>query len=319
MKNYKRELKSMNNIESLSPAFRYVGGKKWLSKELNKLIIKKIEGSTNMIKGYVEPFVGAGGAFFSNAKLLSDYNIKDIILNDISTPIFSFYKFVKNDLDLLIKEYLLLENKFLTYLPTDYDLIKKQKDEFKIKMADCYSFYSECKKVFNVEKNQVSIKNAALLIFMQNHCFNGIYRENKKGEYNSSFNWERRDYSKNISNIFLMHECFNFFNITISNESFENVNFKDDFIIYADPPYINNNNMNENNYNKDFFGIDKMRNLIDIISKGNFIFSHYHNSEIISFFGDKNINIDIHYRKNLISGFSKTRGDIKTEMVVYNL
>ncbi len=57
--------------------------------------------------------------------------------------------------------------------------------------VDGKQYYMHVRQEFNARKNQyggLSGKDAAMFIWLNKHCFNGVYRENKKGEFNVPYN-----------------------------------------------------------------------------------------------------------------------------------
>lgn len=302
---------------NVKPIFRYIGGKTWLKKKLNEKL-EKILIENQKINSYYEPFAGGLGAFFSNLDVLYKYNIKKIHLNDINTCLINVYKMIMSNKDELIRHYSSIENEFLSKIPQKIFQLHKINDKNEIKkiLSDCNEFFKNKRTLFNITKNSNDILNSsALFLFLANHSFNGIYRENKKGEYNTAFNWEAKNFNHIIDRINNVNFILNKFDITFSNYSFEEIPLLKDQFIYADPPYINNTTNTENNYHSDKFDIIKMKKLVDHIKNNEFIFSHYYNSDIIDFF-HKNIEIEVINKKNKISADSNTRSDIKTEMLI---
>lgn len=306
--------KSENEI---TPLFSYVGGKRWLKKELNFELESIILKNKN-IDTYYEPFMGGLGAFFSNIEILKKYNIKNVILNDLNTSLYSFYKnLINNNLE-LFELYDLHELNFEKLVPKEIDKYHKIKDKniIKEKLKLASLFYKEKRAEFNQIKKEDSVENAALFLFLQNHCFNGFYRENRKGNYNTAFNWEGRKSLNNATKIQNMVKELSYFNLVFLNEDYKNLKFEKNYILYVDPPYINNILGTENNYNKDSFSIQDMKILIEMICSYNYIFSHYKNDSIIDIFKGYNYNIKFVERKNTVSGHKETRGKIQTEIVI---
>lgn len=156
----------------------------------------------------------------------------------------------------------------------------------------------------------------AKLLFLQKHSFNGIYRENLNGDYNAPFNWSNNLISLSVveSNFKMVHSLLNKFDIIFSNKDFSEVISEKDSLYYLDPPYYNEK-MQENNYNKNRFDLEKQKLLIALIQDKNFIYSNHYNQNLIDLFScDKKI-IKIN-RKNIISSKSESRKEDKEEMIV---
>jgi DNA adenine methylase len=99
--------------------------------------------------------------------------------------------------------------------------------------------YLKFRKVFNESQN--SYERASLFIYLNRHCFNGLSRYNKKGEFNVPF-------GKYDSPKFPIEEMENFIqffgnkNIKLSSVSFNDISLystleKGD-VVYFDPPYV---------------------------------------------------------------------------------
>lgn len=81
---------------------------------------------------------------------------------------------------------------------------------------------------------------AALFIWLNKHCFNGLYRTNKKGFFNAAYNYKKNISSVDESEILRLHNYLNKNNIKLLSSDFEDVCDsvqKDDFV-YFDPPYF---------------------------------------------------------------------------------
>jgi DNA adenine methylase len=143
------------------PFVKWAGGKGQLISVIsNKL---PIELKQNKIKKYIEPFVGGGAVLFY---LLENYNFDEVVINDINEDLTNVYRIIKNDVKSLINELRKISDE---YLPLNND--------------DRKEYYYEVRKKFNSNLLD-EIKKAAYFIFLNRTCYNGLYRVNKKGEFN---------------------------------------------------------------------------------------------------------------------------------------
>ncbi|MCR5045208.1 MAG: Dam family site-specific DNA-(adenine-N6)-methyltransferase [Treponema sp.] len=140
------------------PFVKWVGGKSQLLDEIREKYPQKIEK-------YCEPFVGGGAVLFD---VLSKFQPKKVLINDINKELINTYIQIRDNCDNLIfqlseiqrryKSQSLEENKSLFYEKRErYNELKVNGDEAE-----------------NLEK-------AALFIFLNKTCFNGLYRVNSKG------------------------------------------------------------------------------------------------------------------------------------------
>lgn len=152
-----------SNEKSAKPFLKWAGGKGQLLKE-----IEQYYPFNNNITKYAEPFVGGGAVLFD---ILSKFDIGEVYISDINAELMNSYSIVKYNIDELIDT---LKTYQTEYIPLD---IEKRK-----------SYYMEKRHRFNylkVDGNEaVNIEKAALMIFLNKTCFNGLYRVNKKGLFN---------------------------------------------------------------------------------------------------------------------------------------
>ena len=303
----------MDNIK-IKPLFKYIGGKSWLRAELRYLVEKIFEN--NKYNSYCEPFVGGLGSFLNIYDILLKNNIKNVILSDINEILISTYNYIKESPEKIISEFLIIENEFVLSVDIRWKNTKdKQEIKQYLKLSEIY--FNKIKKLFNENKSNINEKQSARLIFLQKHSFNGIYRENSKGEYNTPFNWSGNNMLDSIEDkIKEMNLLFNKFNIQFLAQSFEQIKYNKNTLYYLDPPYLNEE-IGENKYNKNDFSIDKQLFLINQIKNTNFIYSN-HAAEVLlnEFRNIENINIKKINRKNIISANSKTRNNDKIEVLV---
>lgn len=147
----------------VKPFLKWAGGKGQLIKE-----IEHYYPFNDVITKYAEPFVGGGAVLFD---ILSKYNIKEIYISDINAELINTYLIIKhriNDLIGLLMEY--------------------QKSYIELDAEKRKVYYLRMRQKFNDLKiksdKTENITKAALMIFLNKTCFNGLYRVNKKGLFN---------------------------------------------------------------------------------------------------------------------------------------
>lgn len=150
-------------IETIAKPFvKWVGGKTQLLEEVEKSLPSNLKDRIGVT--YVEPFIGGGAVMFW---ILQEYpNIERAIINDINPELVCTYKVVKNDVIALIS---VLDKIQSEYIPLTADARKE--------------YYNDKRKVFN-SRCISDVETAALFIFLNRTCFNGLYRVNSKGEFN---------------------------------------------------------------------------------------------------------------------------------------
>ena len=269
--------------------FKWIGGKKWLSKNL---ISETSSIDLSNKKVYIEPFVGGMGAFLAIFQELKKYNFEKIILNDVNETIISTYNLVKTHPQEICD--------FTTKLEKDYDnsisdksihSLNKTKDKEKVKLGlkEAELFYKKVRTRFNKlkkiqsKKFEEKIETAAIFLFLQDHSFNGVYRENNSGEYNTPFNWDNKKYiienrhkTINDYSTFFKENHIEFTNLCVFKLLEEYSSNHSDSFIYLDPPYLNENEKNENQYNKDHFGLKEQKKLLKTLESFDcFLFSNH--------------------------------------------
>jgi DNA adenine methylase len=197
LKTFQQDIDSL--FEPIKPFIRWAGGKQNLVLKLSEYLPNEISGS------YFEPFVGAGSLFFHN-------NFINPHLSDINPHLINSYLSIRDSADEV-------SDRLLFYK-------KKVSKEYYYKIRD----------IFNKRKHDFTIDQAAIFIFLVHTSFNGIYRVNKKGEYNVPFGKLKP----------AIPDCSHLLNIQkklkgsiITNGMYEDVihNVKKNDFVYFDPPY----------------------------------------------------------------------------------
>ena len=144
------------------PFIKWVGGKTQLLDDIKKILPRDLSRRDEMT--YIEPFVGGGAVLFW---ILQEYpNITRAIINDINAELICTYRVIKNDVENLIFELNRLQNE---YLP--------------LNEVDRKEYFLAQRERFN-ERDTSEVETAALFIFLNRTCFNGLYRVNSKGKFN---------------------------------------------------------------------------------------------------------------------------------------
>lgn len=150
--------------KTVKPFLKWAGGKGQLLKEIEKYYPFE-DGN---ITKYAEPFVGGGAVLFD---ILSKYDLKEIYISDINAELINTYRIIRNDIDALVE---MLSAMQIEFVPMDTESRK--------------SYYMQKRERFNDLKvncdENINIEKAALMIFLNKTCFNGLYRVNKKGLFN---------------------------------------------------------------------------------------------------------------------------------------
>lgn len=147
---------------TVKPFLKWAGGKGQLIDE-----IEKIYPFDKKINKYAEPFIGGGAVLFD---ILNKFELEKIYISDVNIELINCYRVIKENVHELIKKLRRIEDEFLA----------REKEDRKI-------YYYEKREKFNklkLENNNEKINRAALMIFLNRTCFNGLYRVNKKGLFN---------------------------------------------------------------------------------------------------------------------------------------
>ena len=214
MKNF--SLFEKDKIEC-KPFIKWVGGKGQLLSEINKLY--PVELGKN-IKKYAEIFVGGGAVLFD---ILSKYKLDEVYISDKNLELINTYKSIRDNVDILIKSLKGMEEQ---YIP----LNNENRKDYYYKKREEYNSLKINSEVNNIEK-------AVLFIFLNKTCFNGLYRVNKKGEFNVPMGAYKKPKicdEENLKNVSLALKKVKI----IYADYRESESFIDEkTFVYIDPPY----------------------------------------------------------------------------------
>ncbi|MFP3307190.1 MAG: DNA adenine methylase [Thermocladium sp.] len=272
--------------KQLKPILKWAGGKR----QILPYLLQYIKDFNN----YYEPF--AGGL----ALLIELYNrgrIKKAIISDINKDLINLYEIIKEK---------------------PYELISAIKEiPFKNNKDDYY----QARKLFNSLEPHKNVSRAALLLYLNRHGYNGLYRVSSKGEFNVPFGRYNNPSLPDEEDIIKFHEILK--SCEILNLDFEDAvrsAQRSDFV-YFDPPYMP---LNETSYFTDYtsggFSEQEQKRLASVFkklsNKGVYVMQSNSNNEFIrQLYAEYNI-VEIEARRNINSNASK-RGPIK-ELLVLN-
>lgn len=185
----------------VQPVLKWVGGKRQLLSEIKKYIPK---GNYK----YYEPFIGGGAVFF-------ELQPKKGVINDFNEELINVYLVIRDELEELLKE---LKKHEIT-----------EEYYYKIRAIDRTEEY----------KNWSNVKKASRFIYLNKTCFNGLYRVNSSGYFNTPFGRYKNPNVVNETGLKAVNKYLNENNIEIKcgdyEESLKRIG-KNSFV-YFDPPY----------------------------------------------------------------------------------
>lgn len=292
------------------PFLKWAGGKRQLLNELEANFPPHIL-ETKQIDLYIEPFVGGGALLFH---LLSNYSVKKTVINDINPDLMITYKVIKLFPEELIKK---LDKIQTEYIKLDTE---NRKEYFYNKLR---TPYNELQVNYNKQDKEPWIQKAALLIALNKTCFNGLFRQNSKGEFNVPSGRYKNPRIVDEENIQNCHIALQ--NTTIYSKSYESITIPETekAFIYFDPPYRPlTNSPGFTKYSKEDFNDKDQKQLAlyfkKLSKKGNYLLLS--NSDTKDNFFDelyKEFDMQKVYAKRYINSDSNGRGKVN-ELLIKN-
>ncbi|TPN47743.1 MULTISPECIES: Dam family site-specific DNA-(adenine-N6)-methyltransferase [unclassified Mesorhizobium] len=169
-------------------------------------VAARLEKHIDFSRNYVEPFAGSAVMFFNNLP-------RKASLNDLNPHLISLYQDVQHD---------------PRYVWSIYNRFEISRDS-----------YNECRKEFNSTRK--SKKKSALFLFLNHFCFNGIYRTNQRGHFNTPYGGKKLKLKLTLDELLHISDL-------IKNVQFSSLDFEtflkqyrpEGSCIYIDPPYFTN-------------------------------------------------------------------------------
>ena len=199
----------------MKPFVKWAGGKRQILSRINDYVQDSIYDNPDYT--YIEPFLGGGAVFFS-------LHPKKAIINDLNEDLINAYRIIKSG------NYSKLIDKLKEFSKEYHDA----PDEF-------YYHIREWDRVDDWMDTHDDVDRAARMIFLNRTCYNGLYRVNSKGQFNTPMGRYRNPLICDEANIKEIHDYLSNpdNHIEIMNGSYEDAikKAKDGDVIYIDPPY----------------------------------------------------------------------------------
>jgi DNA adenine methylase len=269
------------------PFLKWAGGKTQLINDIERALPKDISREKFT---YIEPFVGSGAVLFW---MLNNFqNLEKAVINDINQDLINTYKTIVSRPTELISILEILQNEFHA-LEGDEDIKKL--------------YYYQKRDLYNTRKEEQS-GQAALFIFLNRTCFNGLYRVNSKNLYNVPMGAYKKPTICDKENIIAVSNVLKKVEILCGDYE-ETLNYADNnTLFYFDPPYKPLSETSSfNSYAKDEFNDAEQIRLRDFCNKLD-ILNH---SWILSNSDVKGKDINDNFFDDLYADFRIERVDAK--------
>ena len=212
-----------NNKNSAKPFLKWVGGKTQLLSQLETFYPPELQ--ERKIDKYFELFIGGGAVFF---EVIQKYPIEKAFISDINPDLILAYQVIRDRATELIEILSQLQTEYLnSNLEERSNIFYQIRENFNKQRID-----------FNYKNlSRQSTKRAALIIFLNKTCFNGLYRTNKKGDFNVPMGRYKNPTICNSDNILQVSNLLK--NVTIISGNYDvfTQDIDNTSLVYLDPPY----------------------------------------------------------------------------------
>lgn len=278
----------MNHSHSvIMPFVKWAGGKRQLLTQIK-------ERMPAQYNRYYEPFVGGGAVIF---ELLPE----NAVINDINKALINAYRKIAEVPEAFLEQ------------------ISRLDEEM---WEDGKAYYYALRERYNdkMMKEEYDVELAALFLYVNKHCFNGLYRVNSKGLFNVPYNNSRRS-SCDADMIRAVSDYLK--NVTILEGDFQAVceqAGRGDFV-FIDSPYAPLNPSSFESYTKEGFDLESHKRLADVFDeltkRGCYCMLTNHNTDLIrELYGDKGYKMDLISVKRMINSDAANR--VGEELIICN-
>ncbi len=205
------------------PFLKWAGGKTQLLREFSARLPPELK--EGKITKYVEPFVGGGAVFFYLNRI---YAFEHCCICDANEELVLLYRVIKRSVNQLVSELQVLESEYLS------------KDD-----AAREPFYYAVRSAFNQKRSGIDfrryhagwIERAAQIVFLNRTCYNGLFRVNRKGEFNVPFGRYKEPEILNEDNLRNAAALLKTAQIILGDFTRCKQFVNKDTFVYLDPPY----------------------------------------------------------------------------------
>ncbi len=272
---------------SVAPFVKWAGGKRQLIPQIRERMPEKYNN-------YYEPFVGGGAVLF-------ELQPANALINDINKALINTYNIICNEADAFL------------------EAVNRLDEEM---WEDGKKYYYSVREHYNdkLMKSEYDVELAALFVFINKHCFNGLYRVNGKGLFYVPYNNSRRTSAdENV-----IREVSKYLKgVKIINGDFEEAckDAKKGDFVFIDSPYAPLNPTSFESYTKEGFDIESHKRVAklydELTARGCYCMLTNHNTELINeLYGNKGYKIDVVSVKRMINSDASNR--VGKEVIICN-
>lgn len=260
----------------VKPFLKWAGGKSQVIRQIIKYLPNELK--IGKINKYFEPFLGSGALFFY---ILENFpSIEKFYLSDINNELINTYKAIKENVTEVIFRLCSYEVEYCQYEADE-------KEKYYYAQRDIYN--TLIKKNKEIKENNLDIKIAALFIFLNRTCYNGLYRVNANGDFNVPFGRHNSPKICDQQNLLIVSRALS--KCELDNHSYEKTekNVDNSSFVYFDPPYLTiNDSKNFTKYSSENFIASDHKALAKFYKKLDIIGAKLMLSNSISHITDKN-------------------------------
>ena len=272
---------------NVAPFVKWAGGKRQLLPQIKERMPEKYNK-------YYEPFVGGGALTFELLPV-------NALINDINKALINAYRQICHAPEAFLQA------------------INKLDSEM---WEDGKQYYYSLRERYNdkLMKLEYDVELAALFVFINKHCFNGLYRVNGKGLFNVPYNNSRKpsveensimEISRFLKGVTIMEGDFEIACATAAEGDF----------VFIDSPYAPLNPTSFESYTKEGFDIESHRRLArlydELTDRGCYCMLTNHNTQLINeLYGNKGYKIDVVSVKRMINSDASKR--VGEEVIICN-
>jgi len=228
-------------VDTPRPVLKWAGGKRQLLDVIDAHLPPEVKSGD--ITTYVEPMVG-GGAVFFHMKQRYGKTLTNYYISDYNWDLFVLYRVIKTRVKDLIEELQKLADEYLPLPPT-------QKGD---KEGERISMYKRIREEYNEDEwdndrhlndgvgfrkrlTDRWVRRAAMTVFLNRTCFNGLYRVNSSGKFNVPHGRYDKPDIVDEENLRAVSRALKGVQISVGSYEDNLAMVDDKTFVYFDPPY----------------------------------------------------------------------------------